>query len=83
MLLSNLVWGRQHIMCADNSPYLDPSPNILKAWKELDARMGGMAGAGVGTAGQQAGALAVAVAAAAAAGPAGGSVQADAVRKVM
>jgi hypothetical protein len=85
MLLSNLVWGRQHIMCADNSPYLDPSPTILKAWKECEAQMGGMAAAagGVGAASQQAGALAVAVAAAAAAGPAGGSGQASAERKVI
>ncbi|WIA35317.1 hypothetical protein OEZ86_003772 [Tetradesmus obliquus] len=75
MLLSNLVWGRQHIMAADNTPYLDPSPSILKAWKQLDAQscacgVPAAAAAGEGAAGQQAGALAVACAAAAAAGPA-------------
>jgi hypothetical protein len=69
MLLSNLVWGRQHIMCADNSPYLDPSPCILQAWKALDAQLGGVEKAT--SVGQQSGALAVAVASAAAAGPAG------------
>jgi hypothetical protein len=71
MLLSNLVWGRTHIMCADNSPYLDPSPCILQAWKALDAQMGGVEEAKVMHVGQQAGARAVAVASAAAAGPAG------------
>ncbi|KAF6253987.1 hypothetical protein COO60DRAFT_1703552 [Scenedesmus sp. NREL 46B-D3] len=70
MLLSNLVWGRQHIMCADNSPYLDPSPSICSAWKALEAQSAKVEKAGSG--GQQAGALAVAVAsAAAAAGPMG------------
>lgn len=33
MLLSSLVFGKQHFISVPNAPYMDPSPSILKLWK--------------------------------------------------
>lgn len=39
MLLSSLVLGRQHITSVLNEPYMDPSPTVQKAWRQVQLNM--------------------------------------------